>query len=157
MIQGDEPMVYPQMIDLSLKPLRSKGKVKVVNLMAPIETAKELEDRNTIKVVTDRQGRALYFSREAIPTRVRVKGQLSFFKQVCIIPYRREFLLKFNSWQQTPLEIAESIDMLRVLENGEDVQMVLTPFQTYSVDTPQDLIRVHKKMKKDLLFRKYKG
>jgi 3-deoxy-manno-octulosonate cytidylyltransferase (CMP-KDO synthetase) len=64
--------------------------------------------------------------------------------------------LKFNALAQTPLEIAESVDMLRVLEHGEKVRMVLTKYETYSVDTPEDLEKVEKYMLKDLLYKKYK-
>ena len=76
-------------------------------------------------------------------------------KQVCIIPFKRDFLIKFNSWKQTPLEIIESIDMLRVLEYGNKVKMVFTKYDTYSVDTKEDLEKVEKKMKEDKLCKKY--
>ena len=68
-------------------------------------------------------------------------------KQVCVIPFRRDFLIKFNLWEQTPLEIIESVDMLRVLEYGNKVKMVFTEYDTYSVDTKEDLEKVEGKMK----------
>ncbi|MEK6714308.1 MAG: 3-deoxy-manno-octulosonate cytidylyltransferase [Nitrospirota bacterium] len=155
MVQGDEPMVFPEMIDESVKPLQKDANVLVSNLMAPIASAEDQDDPNTIKVVVDREGFALYFSRTPIPYRGRSNGPVPMFKQVCIIPFQRDFLLKFNNLAQTPLEIAESVDMLRVLEHGGKVRMVLTKFQTYSVDTPADLKRVEKHLKKDKLFPLY--
>jgi 3-deoxy-manno-octulosonate cytidylyltransferase (CMP-KDO synthetase) len=77
------------------------------------------------------------------------------FKQVCIIPFRRDFLLKFNRLESTPLEKVESIDMLRVLERGYKVRMALTDYETYSVDTPEDLRNVELQMKNDPLIGKY--
>ena len=76
-------------------------------------------------------------------------------KQVCIIPFRRDFLIQFNRLKPTPLEIAESVDMLRVMEHGYKVKMVLTTFETYSVDTPADLKRVEKIMQSDYLIKQY--
>ena len=77
------------------------------------------------------------------------------FKQVCVIPFTRNFLLKFNELEPTPLEIIESIDMNRVLEHGYKVKMILTDVETYSVDTPEDLVKVEKKMLGDKLIDNY--
>jgi 3-deoxy-manno-octulosonate cytidylyltransferase (CMP-KDO synthetase) len=84
---------------------------------------------------------AIYFSREPIPTRAKVKA-IPMLKQVCVIPFRRDFLLEYTRMAPTPLEIVESVDMMRVLEHGMPVRMVPTKHQTMSVDTPQDLRRV---------------
>jgi 3-deoxy-manno-octulosonate cytidylyltransferase (CMP-KDO synthetase) len=155
MIQGDEPMVMPEMINLAVQPMLKDKKILVVNLMAPIKTQKEHLDPNSIKVVVDENGDALYFSREPIPSRKKWAGELPMFKQVCIIPFHRDFLSEFNRLEPTPLEKVESIDMLRVLEHGHKVKMVLTDFETYSVDTPEDLRFVEGLMKKDPLVAKY--
>ncbi|MBN1693507.1 MAG: hypothetical protein JW845_08150, partial [Dehalococcoidales bacterium] len=80
---------------------------------------------------------------------------IPMFKQVCIIPFRRDFLLKFNGLTPTPLEKVESIDMLRVLEHGYKVKMVPTDYETYAVDTPEDLRAVEKRMQNDPLVEKY--
>ncbi|MDP3726654.1 MAG: 3-deoxy-manno-octulosonate cytidylyltransferase [bacterium] len=156
MVQGDEPMVFPEMIDEAVDPLIVDANIMVTNLMAPIRSRKEQDDRNVINVVFDKNNFALYFSREPIPTRVKTKGDLLMYKQVCIIPFRRDFLLKFNNLQQTPLEIAESVDMMRVLEHGYKVKMVLTKYETYSVDTEEDLNKVEKHISRDKLFIKYR-
>jgi 3-deoxy-manno-octulosonate cytidylyltransferase (CMP-KDO synthetase) len=155
MIQGDEPMVMPEMIDLAVKPMLKEKKILVANLLAPIKTQEEFQDPNSIKVVVDNNGDALYFSREPIPSRKKWQGKIPMFKQVCVIPFRRNFLSEFNRLTSTPLEKVESIDMLRILEHGYKVKMVLTDFDTYSVDTPEDLRSVAERMKNDPLVGKY--
>lgn len=157
MIQGDEPMTTPEMIDAAIKPLIDDSTAQVVNLMAPLSSAEEHDDKNEPKVVVDKNNNALYFSREAIPSRWKLGEKVLMRKQVCIIPFRRDFLLKFNALEPTPLEIAESIDMLRVLEHGYKVKMALSPAgDTYSVDTPEDLADVEEAMKNDPLVAKYR-
>jgi len=152
MIQGDEPMLNPQMIDLAICPMLADENLEVVNLMSCLRGAVEEEDPNIVKVVTDKRGYALYFSREALPSTKKTTRQVVRYKQVPIIPFKRDFLLTFNSLEQTPLEAIESVDMLRVLENGFKVKMVLSQYCTYGVDTPKDLKRVQKLMEKDDLF-----
>ncbi len=141
MVQGDEPMLDPEMIAEAVKPLQDDPGVRVSNLLAPIASVEEFEDRNCIKVVCDLKSNALYFSREPIPTRVR-STQIPMGKQVCVIPFRRDFLLEYTQLAPTPLEIAESVDMLRVLEHGLSVRMVPTHHSSQSVDTEDDLRKV---------------
>lgn len=155
MIQGDEPMIYPEMIDVSVKPLIENNDIQIVNLMAPLKSVEEHEDPNEVKVVVDLNDFALYFSREPIPSRKKWAKDVPMYKQVCIIPFRRDFLIKFNELSPTLLEIIESVDMLRVLEHGYKVKMVLTEFDTYSVDTIEDLSHVDKILGNDLLIPKY--
>ena len=138
MVQGDEPMIKDPSIN-------------VVNLMADLETEEEFEDPNEVKVVTDLNGDALYFSREPIPSRRKGTPHVPMHKQVCIIPYRRDYLIKFNEMEESPLEIIESVDMMRILEHGEKVHMVPTDKRTLSVDTEADLERVRERMKNDTL------
>ena len=149
MVQGDEPMVVPQMISEAIRPLQEDASLQVVNLMAPLEGREEQDDPNEVKVVVDPNNYAIYFSREAIPSRKKFKGEVPVKKQVCIIPFRRDFLIKFNQLKSTPLEIIESVDMMRVIEHGYKVKMVPSPYDTYSVDTPEDLEYVASLMKKE--------
>jgi 3-deoxy-manno-octulosonate cytidylyltransferase (CMP-KDO synthetase) len=155
MIQGDEPMVLPEMIDDAIKPLLSDQGIMITNLMAPLKTREEHEDPNEVKVVVDQDDFALYFSREPIPSRKKGADKIHMLKQVCIIPFKRDFLIEFNRLPQTPLEIAESVDMLRVLENGYKVKMVHSKYETYSVDTAEDLKKVEDLMSNDPLIRMY--
>ena len=156
MIQGDEPLVFPEMIAEAVDPMLEDARILVTNLMGSLKSKQEQEDRNEIKVVIDKEDNALYFSREPIPSKSKTTADIAVYKQVCIIPFRREFLLEFNALAQTPLEIIESIDMLRVLENGRKVKMVKTQFETYSVDTKEDLKRAERVMLKDYLYQGYK-
>lgn len=155
MVQGDEPMVMPEMIEQAVTPMLKDSSINVVNLMARIKSVEEFEDPNEVKVVVDLNGNALYFSREPIPSRKKGVKHVPMLKQVCIIPFRRNYLLKFNSMPETPLERIESVDMMRILENGEQVKMVMTEAETYSVDTPEDLRKVAKAMNSDSIRRRY--
>jgi len=141
MVQGDEPMVDSGMITEALTPMIEDSTIDVVNLLGRIASDAEFEDRNTIKVVCDLRGNALYFSREPIPTRSKTRD-VPMGKQICIIPFRRDFLLEYESLEPTPLEQAESVDMMRVLEHGRRLRMAPTRHATHAVDTPEDLERV---------------
>lgn len=156
MIQGDEPMIYPEMIQESIRPMLKDKDVQIVNLMAPLKSQEEQGDPNAVKVVTDLESSALYFSREPIPSWKKGAKEVPMYKQVCIIPFRRDFLIKFNKLKMTPLEVVESVDMLRVLEHGYKVKMVRTKYDTYSVDTEEDLRKVENLMLKDRLMKGYR-
>jgi 3-deoxy-manno-octulosonate cytidylyltransferase (CMP-KDO synthetase) len=157
MVQGDEPMTTPQMIDEALVPFISGDEeVACVNLTARIMSQTEFEDPNTIKVVMDREGFALYMSRAPIPAlHLQNFDQVSAFKQVCIIPFTAASLQEFIRLDPTPLEVAESIDMLRFIEHGRKVKMIKTLFSTHAVDTPEDLKFVEGLLRRDPLAKKY--
>jgi 3-deoxy-manno-octulosonate cytidylyltransferase (CMP-KDO synthetase) len=157
MVQGDEPMTYPEMIHESLQPFEEpQNRAFCVNLTARIQKPGEFEDRNTIKVVMDLEGYAIFMSREPIPTR-HLQGfdALPAFKQVCIIPFTAAALQEFSQLPPTPLEIAESIDMLRFVEHGRRVKMVETEYSTHAVDHPADLELVEKLLAHDSLTAEY--
>ena len=145
MVQGDEPMTHPNMITEAVTPMLNNSEIIVTNLLGDIESEEEFEDRNCIKVVCDLDSNALYFSREPIPT--RKLGKATMKKQVCIIPFTRDFLLDYTSLEPTPLEITESVDMMRVLEHGLKVRMIPTKYTVHAVDTPNDLKKVEELMK----------
>ena len=154
MVQGDEPMITPGMITESLEPFGLPD-VNVVNLMAPILNDSEFNDPNEVKVVIDKRNQAMYFSREPIPSKRKGVVDGPMLKQVCVIPFRRDYLIKFNQMEETTLECVESVDMLRVIENGDMVQMVMTDEETYSVDTQKELDAVALKMKGNKLLAAY--
>jgi 3-deoxy-manno-octulosonate cytidylyltransferase (CMP-KDO synthetase) len=145
MVQGDEPMTHPDMIAEAVKPMLEDASLDITNLLGQIKDSAEFEDRNCIKVVCDLDSNAMYFSREPIPTRSKA-DTIPMGKQVCIIPFRRDFLLKYTALTPTPLEIAEAVDMMRVLENGMKVRMVPTRHETQAVDTQADLEKVTRLM-----------
>ena len=146
MVQGDEPMVSSKIINKSLRPFENKD-INIVNLMAEISSLDEFKDPNEPKVVFDKNLNAIYFSREPIPSLKKYDGKVPMYKQVCIIPFRRDYLLKYNKMHQTILEKIESIDMNRIIENGEKIQMVKIDGPIKSVDTPSDLIEVSRLIK----------
>jgi 3-deoxy-manno-octulosonate cytidylyltransferase (CMP-KDO synthetase) len=156
MVQGDEPMVHPEMIDAAVAPLLKDERIICVNLALPIDEERDFENPNTIKVVMDAENFAVYMSREAIPTRqLKAFGQIPAYKQVCIIPFTAKSLTLFNQLPPTPLEQAESIDMLRFIEHGFKVKMVTTDHSTQAVDTEADRLLVEKLMHDDPLLNQY--
>ena len=155
LIQGDEPMIVPEMINDAVNPLIEDSTIGVSNLMADIKSIDEFEDPNEVKVVVNENNFALYFSREPIPSRKKYDNQVPMFKQVCVIPFTRDYLLKFTTLEPTPLEIIESVDMNRFLEHGLKIKMVRTKYETYSVDTRKDLKKVKRLMKYDNIYSKY--
>lgn len=157
MIQGDEPMVFPEMIEESLNVMLWDNTIEITNLMAPLKSIEEYENPNVVKVVTDKKNSALYFSREPIPYCKTTSEKPPMYKQVPIISFRRDFLIKFNELTPTPFEIAESIDMLRLLEHGYKIRMVRSSYNIYGVDTPQDLKKVEGMLKQDSLINKYRN
>ena len=155
MVQGDEPMDTPEMISEALLPMLQDDLVQVVNLMGCVKNLTEFEDPNTVKVVVGPDDNAIYFSREPIPSRKKWTGDVLMHKQICIIPFRRDYLLQFNSTPETPLECIESVDMLRVIESGGQVRMVMTEHQSIGVDTPDHLKHVEQLMVDDTLMKEY--
>ena len=146
MVQGDEPMTHPDMIAEAVQPMLDDPTIQVVNLLGEIKDVAEFEDRNCIKVVCDLERNAMYFSREPIPTRCKI-DKIPMGKQVCIIPFRRDYLIEYTRLAPTPLEIAESVDMMRILEHGMKVRMIPTKYNSQAVDTPDDLAKVENLMR----------
>ena len=155
-VQGDEPLVHPEMIDLAVAPLINDSNVQLLTLVANANENEWL-DSNEVKVVVDENKDILYMSRSPIPsnTRDRIGPRL---KQVAIMPFRKKFLLEFQDLKPTPLEIAESIELIRVLENGIKIRTKNSSvFPTISVDTEEDRIEVEEKMKNDSLYKLYRN
>lgn len=156
MVQGDEPMTHPDMIDTAVAPFKDDPHLGCVNLVHKIAHEADYLDPNTIKVVMNQQGDALYMSRRPIPTLAKTGfADTAAYKQVCIIPFRTATLFQYTRLSPTPLEQLESVDMLRLLEHGYRVKMVPTEFNTQAVDTEADLARVAKLMETDPLLSRY--
>jgi 3-deoxy-manno-octulosonate cytidylyltransferase (CMP-KDO synthetase) len=135
-IQGDEPLIDPNAIDAAVLPLLEEPAIRMGTLKKQIEDAREIADQNVVKVVTDRFRNALYFSRSAIP------HTGTHFKHIGLYVYRRNFLLKYSDLPIGPLEKGESLEQLRALENGFQIRVVETDYESFGVDTPADLERV---------------
>ena len=156
MVQGDEPMTHPDMIDTAVAPFKDDPELGCVNLVRKIDHEADYLDANTIKVVMNQHNDALYMSHRPIPTIAKTGfANTAAYKQVCIIPFRRSTLYQYTHLTPTPLEQLESIDMLRLLEHGMQVKMVPTEYNTQAVDTPEDLARVEKLMAADPLLSQY--
>ena len=155
-VQGDEPLFNPEMISYLVEPMRHNSQIICTNLMSRIETEKEFCNNNEVKVVCDLNNDALYMSREPIPSAKKTNlNSLDRFKQLGVYAFRKSILQQFASWGPSPLEIIETIDMLRFLEHGYKVRMVDSPFKTIGVDTPEDLEIAIKLLSNDHLLGTY--
>jgi len=155
MIQGDEPMLNPKMIDDLVSPVLQDPGLQVTNLIEMIHSREDFENANVVKVVLDREGFALYFSREPIPSRKKYEGNVPMWKQLGIILFSRKSLLDYTQMTPTPLEIIESVDMNRFLEHGIGIKMIPTVHKTCGVDVPTDIDIVEPMLRKDALISKY--
>lgn len=153
MVQGDEVMVTPDMTAAIIDDYTRTG-APVINLASPLNDPADQDDPNCVKVVAGLDGRALFFSRSPIPSRSRAED-VKAYQQTGIIGFSREFLGKFGELPQTPLEIVERIDMLRVLESGYNVQIVHAKTETIGIDTPQDRDRAEMQLRQDPVTARY--
>jgi 3-deoxy-manno-octulosonate cytidylyltransferase (CMP-KDO synthetase) len=156
-VQGDEPLIEPDMIDEAIRPLVDDPSIEMGTLKSQINTLHDFLSPNVVKVVTDKMGFALYFSRSPLPN-YRDKwndlkdekfsaGVILSYKHVGLYVYRREFLIQYSKMPPTPLELAEKLEQLRVLENGYRIRVVETEHETIGVDTPGDLEKVVERLK----------
>ncbi len=146
-LQGDEPLVDPGCIEVVLKPFIAEPELMIVTAKSPLASEDEFTSPNVVKVVTDRQDYALYFSRLPLPYShsrpARPNGNLAgCFKHIGIYAYRKNFLDLLPTLNESPLEKAEGLEQLRFLENGFKIKVVLYDYQSVAVDTPEDLARV---------------
>lgn len=139
-VQGDEPFIYPGNIDLLAEAMTKQRDVHVATLAVAFRNRTEVEDVNKVKVITDNEGNALYFSRSVIPN--DLSGKFKFKKHLGIYAYRSGILNEFPKLKKTPLEKAERLEQLRFLENGIKIKVINTNRDSIAVDTPEDLERV---------------
>ncbi|MFH1196187.1 MAG: 3-deoxy-manno-octulosonate cytidylyltransferase [bacterium] len=144
-IQGDEPFIEGRMIDEAIEPHLFDKHVKVSTLAKRIVSVEEFKSPSVVKVVFDYNNYALYFSRSPIPHVRDAKTNLErvqsgeIYKHVGLYVFRKDFLFKFTALKPTDLEQIEKLEQLRILENGFPIKIVVTEFESFSVDTPQDL------------------
>lgn len=141
-IQGDEPLLAPEMLDSLVEALQDVA-VPMATLMRKNTDLSRIQDENVVKVVCDGQGNALYFSRSPLPH----EPVGHFWEHVGLYGFQRPFLLEFRSMAPSKLEKAERLEQLRVLESGFKIKVLETTHSTLSVDTPEDIIKVEKKLK----------
>ena len=147
-IQGDEPLIVPEMIDQAVKPLIDHAAIQIGTLVKIITSTDDLINPNIVKVVIDRYGFGMYFSRSPIP-HVRDTPNIStwllkntFYKHIGLYVYRKNFLVQYASWPETALEQVEKLEQLRIIEHGYKIKATLTAFDTVPVDTAEDAERV---------------
>jgi len=139
-VQGDEPLARPEHLEALLAPMKDPS-VLVSTIKTPAAAA-DIKNPNAVKVVTDSAGRALYFSRAAIPYDRDHSGQPRYFKHLGFYAYRKTALDRFCSLPESSLEHSERLEQLRFLENGISIYVGETPYDTVGVDTEDDLRRV---------------
>ena len=155
MIQGDEPMLMPEMINDLVEPVLKDPSIRITNLINEITTEEEFNNSNVVKVVMDLNDFALYFSREPIPSKRKYNGKIPMWKQLGIILFEKNLLIEYTNLKAAPLEIIESVDMNRLLEHGIKIKMVKTKFRSSGVDIPEDLMHVENMLKQDPIVSNY--
>ncbi len=151
-IQGDEPLLYPEHIDAAVNPLIADLSVNISVLVTPYKIKNSPSD---IKAVIDKNQNIMYCSRTDLPSDARTPVD-TVWKMCFIVPFRREFLLQYSKWDQTPLERIEFNEYLRVLENGYKIRAVPVEGGHISVDTAEDLEKVRMLMREDKLVGRYR-
>lgn len=140
-VQGDEPLIEPDMINSLIDVFKKEENLKMATLKHKLHKKEDIENPNFVKVITDRDDYAIYFSRSVIPY-PRNENLDIYFKHVGIYGYKREFVLEYSKMESTPLENSESLEQLRVLENGYKIKVLETPFEIIGVDTKEELEKV---------------
>jgi 3-deoxy-manno-octulosonate cytidylyltransferase (CMP-KDO synthetase) len=157
-VQGDEPLIVPAMIDQAIGPFLSDGGLQMGTLKCRITCLHDFLSPNVVKVVTDANNDALYFSRSPLPffrdkwqdlkDDAFASGKLLCYKHVGLYVYQRDFLIRYAALTPTPLETAEKLEQLRALENGVRIKVVETSFESLGVDTPEDLTKARERLLK---------
>jgi 3-deoxy-manno-octulosonate cytidylyltransferase (CMP-KDO synthetase) len=157
-VQGDEPLIDPSAIDAAILPMVDDSDTPMGTLAKRIEDPHEITDPNVVKVVTDLEGLALYFSRSPIPhVRADARGVGIFLKHIGLYVYNRDFLLGYSALPVGPLEKTERLEQMRALENGYRIRVVETEYESLGVDTPADLARVSRLFESSLESAKRNG
>ncbi len=143
-VQGDEPVINPEMIRQVISIFLEDDSVYFGSLKKEITDPEEIRATSTVKVVTDQNGDAMYFSRSVIPSNVKDGKLARVFRHVGIYAYKKEFLLKFTKMEQTELELGEAIEPLRAMERGYKIRLKETQYSSIGVDLPEHVAQVEK-------------
>ena len=146
-VQGDEPDIAPATIDRLTRELLDNPRLGMATAANPVTDPADVLNPNVVKVVTDRAGRALYFSRSVIPHDRDAAGGVRYLRHQGIYAYRRKVLLDFVRWKPTPLEQAEKLEQLRALENGVAIGVIVVRRSSVGVDAPEDLVRAEQTLR----------
>ncbi len=148
MVQGDEPLLIPEAVQQVTAPLVADPSLECVNLLSPLESDADRANPNIVKAICDQRGNLLYLTRAAVPC-FRERGEVPVYRQTGIMAFRAAFLHRYSLMPETPLERAESVDMLRVLEHGVRIRGVVTNYVTVGVDWPSDVPLVERVLRED--------
>jgi len=152
-VQGDEPLIDPAMVTSLVELMKARPSVPMATLKRRLADSKEAASPNLVKVVTDENGWALYFSRSLIPYARRLGPNAAWFKHIGIYAYQGAFLKDWATWPPSPLEEMEGLEQLRALERGGRILVLETPHDTVGVDVPEDLARVERLLTADRVHR----
>jgi 3-deoxy-manno-octulosonate cytidylyltransferase (CMP-KDO synthetase) len=152
-VQGDEPLVHPKMIEVAVSALLDDPEAQLGTLVADADEA-EWADPDEVKVVVNLREDILYMTRSPVPSNTRDRYHRRL-KQVAIMPFRKKFLLDFQDMAETPLEIDESVELLRAVEHGMRVKAIESPYQSVSVDTEDGRQEAEEAMRGDEFFARY--
>jgi 3-deoxy-manno-octulosonate cytidylyltransferase (CMP-KDO synthetase) len=140
-VQGDEPLIQTDMIDILIEAFKKEPKLVMNTLKYKIDSMEEIENPNVVKVITDKNDYAIYFSRSVIPY-PRNLNLKNYYTHVGVYGYKRDFVMEYAQMESTPLELSESLEQLRVLENGYKIKVLETEHKITGVDTQEDLEKV---------------
>jgi 3-deoxy-manno-octulosonate cytidylyltransferase (CMP-KDO synthetase) len=137
-VQGDEPLFLPQVIERLVKPMLDNDDIQCTNLLSLINNDADLLDEDIVKAVLNNQNDVMYFSRSPIPFR-RVQNRCMLYRQTGVSAFSKSFLRQYSNLEETPLEIAESVDFLRIIEHGLSIRGIIVSDETKGVDRPADV------------------
>ncbi|WP_291258674.1 3-deoxy-manno-octulosonate cytidylyltransferase [Fusobacterium sp.] len=147
-IQGDEPLIEKDMINSIINSFKEDESIPMSTLKYKLETMEDVENPNYVKVITDKNGYAIYFSRSVIPYPRKLNLQ-NYYKHVGIYGYKRDFVIEYAKMEPTALELSESLEQLRAIENGYKIKVMETPYKILGVDTQEELEKVREYIDKN--------
>lgn len=148
MVQGDEPLLDPGAVTQVTRPILDDPTLDCVNLLSPLESDDDLSNPSIVKAVCDISGNVIFLTRAAVP-HFRDRVVVPVYRQTGIMAFRTVFLHRYSAMPETPLERAESVDMLRVLEHGIRIRGVVTDYVTLGVDRPSDVPLIERMLRED--------
>lgn len=154
-VQGDEPLIQPEMISKTVQALKNDPSLPSATLAQKITDTSEIDNPNRVKIVWNNNKEVLYISRESIPSKKKFSNNIDLYKMVCVYAMTYDFLMKFGTMPVSYLEKIESIDMLRIIENNYRLKINLVDGVLSNIDIPEDQDLVIDLLKKDSLFLEY--
>jgi len=143
-VQGDEPLIKPEMISQSINTLKNNDSLFATTLAQKIVKESEITDPNRVKIIWNKNNEVIYISREAIPSKKKTTEVINYFKMVCVYTMKYNSLMEYEKLNESSLERVESIDMLRIIENGKKLGVSVIDGEVENIDVPEDIPKVLK-------------